>query len=170
VERFEPSAPTSPESPAAAAAPPLELDDFTARPEPGPRIDPDELDQRVQRLYQAERHFRRGDRALKRGRLADAVESFERAVELCPDEGEFLAHLGYARYQLANGGGGVSEALSDLERSCELAPKLDLTHLLRARVLRDRGDLDEARNAYEQALAANPDCQEALEGLRALSA
>ena len=131
----------------------------------------DALDARVDRLFRAERYFRRGEKALARRRATDAVEAFEKAVQLCPEEGEFLAHLGYARYQAADGEThAVERATDELERAATLAPKLDITHLLLARVLQDLGMEREARDAYERALAANPDCGEALEGLRDLSA
>ena len=129
------------------------------------------LDARVDRLFRAERYFRRGEKALARHRPQDAVEAFGKAVELCPEEGEFLAHLGYARYQAADGEThAVERSTDELERAARLAPKLDITHLLLARVLQDLGMEREARDAYERALAANPDCTEALEGLRDLSA
>lgn len=132
-------------------------------------IGPEALDERVDNLFRAERYFRRGEKALARRRIRDAVESFEKAVALCPEEGEFLAHLGYARYQSADGEThGVERAIDELERASQLAPKLDITHLLLARILHDLGQEMEARNAYERALAANPDCREALEGLRGL--
>ncbi len=135
------------------------------------RPGPDPLDARVDKLFRAERHFRRGEKALGRHRVLDAVDAFERAVALCPEEGEFIAHLGYARYQAADAEThAVERAMQELERACRLAPKLDITHLLLARVLEDLGETRLARDAYERALAANPDCVEALEGLRGLSA
>jgi hypothetical protein len=141
--------------------------DRTVPEDPLPHDGVEDLDAQVERLYQAERHFRRGDRALRRERFADAVAAFERAVELCPDEGEFLSHLGYARYQTGDDRT-RAQAVEELRRGAELAPKLDITHLLRARVLADRGDTIGARDAFGQALTANPDCKEALEGLTAM--
>ncbi len=138
-------------------------------PDQAPEIPAPSLDEQVERLYQAERHFRRGERALMRARPEEAVEAFTRAVELCPDEGEFVAHLGYARYQAANGDDdATTRALAELARGAELAPKLDLAHLLRARVLAHRGEVAAARDSYGLALSANPDCTEALDGLRRL--
>ena len=130
---------------------------------------PGGLDRQVERMYQAEHHFRRGERAHARGRAREALVAFDRAVSLCPSEGEFVAHLGYARYQA--GGDDAAEAAraaEELAEGCRLAPRLDLTHLLHARVLLHRGDLAAARDAYEQALRANPSCQEALRELRSL--
>lgn len=134
-----------------------------------PIDDASRLDELVQRMSQAERHFRSGERAVHRERWEEAVSNFEKAVELCPEEGEFLVWLGYARAAASEDDGSRDRALDELARGCRLAPKLDVAHLLRARVLRDGGDIAGARNAYERALAANPDCTEALEGLRELA-
>ncbi len=127
------------------------------------------LDAQVQTMFQAERHFRRGERALRRNRFEEAVHAFEEAVGARPEEGEFLAWLGYARHAAAPNDRVASDrALEELSQGCRLAPKLDVPHILSARVLRDWGDVVAARNAYERALAANPDCAEALQGLRDL--
>ncbi len=127
------------------------------------------LDVRVERIAEAERHFRRGERALARGRHDDAVAAFVRAVELVPDEGEFLARLAHTRLMGAGGDPTVHAAqLAELERAASLAPKHFLTHLLLAEARRLIGDTRGARDAYENALAADPECREALEGLRGL--
>jgi CheY-like chemotaxis protein len=129
-----------------------------------------DLDDRVERMAQAERHFRRGERALRRGRASESVAAFEQAVALCPQEGEFLAWLGYARHAAAPDDEQQGQrAVEELEQGCRLAPKLDVLHVLRARVLLARGDTRGARNAFEQALTANPDCAEALDGLRQIA-
>ena len=127
------------------------------------------LDVRVERIAEAERHFRRGERALARGKHDDAVTAFVRAVELVPDEGEFLARLAHTRLIGAGGDTAVhAQQLAELERAASLAPKHFLTHLLLAEARRLTGDPRGARDAYENALAADPECREALEGLRGL--
>ncbi len=126
------------------------------------------LDEQVERLYQAERHFRRGERALRRDKTKDAVSAFKRAVDLCPDEGEFVSHLGYARYMAAQSEEERDAAVAELELGATLAPKIDITHVLLARVLADRGERAAARDAFGRALSANPDCEEALAGLKSL--
>ena len=158
LDRADAAPPSTPPPPASGDASGL-----VPPPEPA-------LDQQVDRLFRAERHFRRGERALHRSKIMDALVAFRRAVELCPDEGQFVAHLGWAEHLSSPEDPDVSRtALVYLARACELAPKLDLAHLFRARVLAVTGDLRGARDSYERALAANPDCREALDGLRALS-
>lgn len=159
----------TPAAPAAAVAPAP-----TPSSSPPPKLDAAEqsrlLDVRVEKMFQAEGHFRRGEKAIGRGRFADALAAFEHAVELAPDEGEFLAWLGYARYA-AHGEDAqeTSRSLEELARGCTLAPKLDVAHLLQARVLRAIGNASAALDAYERALAANPDCREAYDAVRELA-
>jgi tetratricopeptide (TPR) repeat protein len=159
-----PSAPTRPEPlaalPLAANGLPNEL------PNPDTL---DDLDGRVARLYQAERLFRRGRRALERGRTIDAVTALGQAVDLCPDEGEFVAELAFAKFRAAADGEAAAEALREIERACALAPKTERVHVLLGVALKDRGELDQARDAFTRALTANPDSKEAREELDALA-
>jgi len=55
------------------------------------------LDARVERIAEAERHFRRGERAFARGKHDDALAAFTRAVELAPEESTFQQRLAEAR-------------------------------------------------------------------------
>ncbi len=129
----------------------------------------EDLDERVQRVLEAERYFRRGVRTEQRSNWTKAVEAYTKATELVPTEGEFLVHLGWALFQSASDDDGRRSGLAELERGCRLVPKSDRAHLLRARALRAMGDDVAARNAYERALIANPECQEALDELRELT-
>jgi CheY-like chemotaxis protein/tetratricopeptide (TPR) repeat protein len=129
-----------------------------------------DLDGRVARLYEAERLFRRGRRALERGRTNDAVAALAQAVDLCPDEGEFVAEHAFAKFRAAADDGAALTALREIERACELAPKTDRVHVLLGLALRDRGEIDRARDAFTRALTANPSSKEARDGLDALNA
>ena len=130
-----------------------------------PRKDPRELDLEVERMLQAERAFRRGKRALKQERLAEAIEHFSTAERLCPHEGEFLAALGEALWREDPQ---TPRAHELLERGCDLAPHLAGPHLALGALRQAAGDAAGARVAYERALAANPNEAAAVEGLRLL--
>ena len=120
------------------------------------------LDARVDRLFEAERHFRRGNRALDRGKLDEALGAFLRASDLCPEQGEFLAYVGWTRHCLAPEDAAATDAaLGELARSCELAPEIHVTHLLHARVLATAGHSHEARDAYRRVIDLDPSCTEA---------
>ncbi|MDH5491535.1 MAG: DUF4388 domain-containing protein, partial [Myxococcales bacterium] len=189
----QPTKPSKPERAAAEVRPPeaeeahawAGTDSFTLREQDRPTRPPpaseeaelviDEeielisLDDEVETLERAEAAFRQGELALREMRLDEAARALEQACELCPEDGEFAAYHGYvvhaARPQDAEA---TRLSIAELGRGARLAPALDIVHLLRARVLRNVGDLPGARNAFERALTANPDCAEALEGLRTL--
>ncbi|MDW8361897.1 MAG: response regulator [Myxococcales bacterium] len=157
---------TLPESPSARPAP-IPSSATTPATGVGSRADPS-LDERVARTLRAERHARSGERALRRGAFDEARRAFERAVELCPDEPEFLAWLAYLRHRSAAEDRAASDAaVAELQRVAAVAPRAHLPHLLLGRARWERGERSEARVAYERALAARPDCTEALEALRA---
>jgi CheY-like chemotaxis protein len=120
------------------------------------------LDERVEALLAAERHFRRGTAALDRGRPVDAVRALARAAELCPDEGRFLSYLGWAKHAAAPDDAFVlSEAVDLAERGVRAAPELAIGQLLCARLLGAVGRSAEARAAYRRALELDPGLDEA---------
>ncbi len=125
------------------------------------------LDDKVDNMLQAERYFRRAERALARDKPESAKKNFQRAVDLCPSEGEFVAHLGYVRLLLGDTEG--EDAMEQLISGCSLSPQNARLHLLKARSLRSAGRDADARNAYSDALSADPDLKEALDGLRELT-
>lgn len=124
------------------------------------------LDAHVDRMFEAERCFRRGNRSLARSEHREALAAFERAVELCPDEGEFVAYLGWARYCVdPSDADGARVALRELVRATTLAPDLHLTHLLHARVLDHAGHTLAAIETYRAVLALEPSMDEAAQAL-----
>ena len=144
------------------------IDGAAGAPDPMPAEESQaELDERVSRILRAERFFRRGCRAFARSDDAMALEAFAHAVELAPEEGEFLAHLGEARRRAPEGDD--AQGLDELRRAAQLVPKMELVHLWLARALRDAGELAAARDAYGNALAANPESHAALSELKALA-
>jgi len=132
-------------------------------------VPPGVLDAHVDRMFDAERLFRKGNRALERGDSVGAIEAFERAVQLCPEEGEFLAYLGWARHCAApQDGEAAFTAIHEMSRAVMLAPDLHVAHLLYARVLEHVKRSDDARRGYEQVLALDPANAEATDALRRL--
>ncbi len=155
-----------PASPGAASAP-------AAAPPPAPPVPapaaPPPSDAAIDRLFEAERHFRRGNRALERERYAEALGAFEQAATLCPDEGEFIAYVAWARHCASPYVTQATErALDELARAAALAPGLFVVSLLRARVLTHAGRTDEAREAYARVLALEPSSEEARVALERL--
>ncbi len=133
-------------------------------------VPPAELDQKVDRLFEAERHFRRGSRALERERWEEALSAFVRAHELVPTEGEFLAYVGWSRFSIPTDDAGSRElALTELAQAADLSPGLYVTHLLHARVLSKLRRDGEAKRAFERVLALEPNNEEAQTALTRIS-
>ncbi len=127
------------------------------------------FDPRAGRLSEAEREFRRGNLALDRDDFADALSAFVRAFELCPDQGEFLAYVGYSRHRVAEEDcAGNAHALAELSYARNLAPDSIITHLLHGRVLRAVGQREAAEEAYRAVLQLDPIHEEALDALECL--
>lgn len=150
--------PTEPEeSNALEAAPPPDGAGSGLRTKPEA-----ELDERVKKLLKAERRFRRGQRALQKSSHDAALEAFGDAVELCPDEGQFVVHLAWARYQSdPNDAQLLERCVAEVERGSELAPDLAEGHVLRARLLEKAGRRHESLRAYRRVLEIEPSHVEA---------
>ncbi|MFK7988747.1 MAG: DUF4388 domain-containing protein [Sandaracinaceae bacterium] len=124
------------------------------------------LDDRVQKLLRAERHARRAQRALAKDQPEDALTAIERALALCPEEGEFVAVAAWARH-LAHpeNPSTLDEALTQSGTACELAPKRVSVQLTRARLLTAAGRTDEAADSYRRVLELDPGHDEAHRAL-----
>lgn len=165
----DPEVETPPSDP--ASDPAIPLSSSRAAPDnddSGLRAKPEgALDERVERQLKAERRFRRGQRALKKGSWDAAIEAFDEAVSLCPDEGQFTGHLAYARHKRAPEDPELlEECVHDVETVCERTPELAETHLLRARLLEAAGRRAESEMAYRRVLEIEPDHSEAIIELR----
>ena len=163
---------SEPEPVAVIASSPVVLGPPVLAEIPAPPLDsvpPAELDANVDRMFDAERLFRKGNRALERGDSLGAIQAFERAVQLCPEEGEFLAYLGWSRHCAApQDGESAFTAIHEMSRAVMLAPDLHVAHLLYARVLEHVKRFDDARRGFGQVLALDPTNAEAADALRRL--
>jgi cytochrome c-type biogenesis protein CcmH/NrfG len=91
-------------------------------------------------------------------------------VQLQPEEGEFVAYLGWARFQASPDvpeEAQISHAA--LERAVQLSPTLEKAHLFLGYILKGLGRAEEATHAFEHALECNPSSAEALRELSILS-
>ncbi|HMK74520.1 MAG TPA: DUF4388 domain-containing protein, partial [Myxococcaceae bacterium] len=129
-----------------------------------------EVGEAVGRMLQAESTFRRGQQLLNAGDPGAARGLFEEAVQLQPEEGEFVAYLAWARFLSAPGDAEQAEdARTALEKAGRLSPTLEKAHLFLGQVLKSLGRAEEATRAFERALECNPSSAEALRELSILS-
>lgn len=122
------------------------------------------------RALLAEQQFQRGELALRRRDHAYAFECFDRAVHLYPEEGEYLAHLGWARYLVgSNDAEVVRQAVREIRRGAKLAPDREKPYLFLGRLLKTMQRPDAAERMFTRALQIRPDCVEALRELRLMN-
>lgn len=132
-------------------------------------VDDADAEQVFARLLAAEEAFRLGEMALKRNHIAEALERFEKAVELNPDEGEHHAYLAWARWCAAPNKRAVLAAVREgFAQATEASPKSPVVFLLRGHVAKQSGDLERAEKLYRKVLALQPNNIEAETELRIL--
>ena len=120
-----------------------------------------------QRALAAEQEFQKGEARLRAHDWAGALGHFERAVELYPDEGEYLAYRGWAHY-LTNGHEGLGKAFEIVKRGAKLAPDREKPWLFLGRLAEAAGRLDVAERMFARAIERRPDSIEAMRALRLL--
>ena len=124
----------------------------------------------VGRMLEAESAFRRGEQLLAAGDVPAAHSAFSEAARLQPEEGEFLALLGWTTHARAPADTEAGrEALTLLGTAVERSPALDRAHLYKGHVHKALGQTAEAQGEYEKAVECNPGCTEALRELSILT-
>jgi CheY-like chemotaxis protein/curved DNA-binding protein CbpA len=120
-----------------------------------------------QRAVQAELQFQQGEVKLKRRDFPGAVECFQWAVKLYPEEGEYHAHLGWARYLAEpNDRTVLKEALENVKKGAKLAPDREKPYLYLGRLYQAAGRADIAEKMFARCVQIKSDCVEALRELR----
>ncbi|MEB2343944.1 MAG: response regulator [Deltaproteobacteria bacterium] len=124
----------------------------------------------AQRALAAEQEFQRGEARLRAYDWAGALAHFERACELYPDEGEYLAFYGWS-YYLTHGHDEqvFRKAFELVRRGAKLAPERDKPYLFLGRLCQAAGRLEMAEKMFTKAVERRPDSTEALRELRLLA-
>jgi len=104
-----------------------------------------------------EQYFHDGTAAAQSGRLLEAIDALQRAIELRPELAEAHFNLGSAYRD----GGNPLHALDAYRRAVELRPRWADAHLALGTLLREQGRLEEARKHLQRALKLKPDLAEA---------
>lgn len=124
----------------------------------------------AQRALAAEQEFQRGEARLRVYDWPGALAHFERACELYPEEGEYLAFCGWA-YYLTHGHDEkvFRKAFELVKRGAKLAPDRDKPYLFLGRLCQAAGRLELAEKMFTKAVERRPDSTEALRELRLLA-
>jgi CheY-like chemotaxis protein/curved DNA-binding protein CbpA len=122
------------------------------------------------RALAAEQQFQKGMVALRARSFGEAFQAFRKAVELFPEEGEYLAHLGWSRYlSEPDLGPAQQEAIRALRRAVKLAPDSEKPYLLLGQVYKGIGQAELAERMFVRAVQQKSDCVEALRELRLIN-
>ncbi|MBY0549782.1 MAG: tetratricopeptide repeat protein [Candidatus Obscuribacterales bacterium] len=87
------------------------------------------------------------------GRWHDAIDDFDKAIELQPGNALSLSHRGYAYAKLSN----FEEALSDFSAALSIDSGLSLAYNYRGFVLNQRKDFDAAIEDFTKAVELSPE-------------
>ncbi len=134
--------------------------------EPGGRVDLD----KTHDIMNAEFQFQKGKVFLKKRDYPGARESFGWASKLVPEEGEYLAYLGWALFLSAEDkhGDDALTAVRHLKKAALLNPSLEATQLFLGAVYKEQKLRDIAALHFKKALEINPESIEAKRELSAL--
>jgi tetratricopeptide (TPR) repeat protein len=104
----------------------------------------------AQRAIGAEREFQKGEARLRSHDWSGALTHFERAVELYPDEGEYIAYCGYAYYLTHGHADDVFKtAFAMVKKGAKLAPDREKPYLFLGRLCQAAGG-SSWPNAYHE--------------------
>jgi cytochrome c-type biogenesis protein CcmH/NrfG len=121
------------------------------------------------KIMRAEEAFRLGEMALRRDQIAQAVESFQIAVELQPKESEYQALLAWAQFAAAPDKAAVAgQTRKVLLRAAEDNDQSPTARFYLGRVERMLGREREALQHFHEVLRIKPSHSEAASEARVL--
>jgi len=124
----------------------------------------------VSQVIEAETAYQRGRALLKVRRYKDSVEYLKQAVEMSPNEPEYLTYCAWAVYKTdPTQVDSQKRALEILVTSRELNPRMEQTHLYLGHVYRSLKKDRHSEKSFELAVQINPRCTEALRELRLIN-
>ena len=124
----------------------------------------------INEVIEAETAFQEGRMLLKVRRYGAAVKPLKKAIELSPEEPEYLTLYAWALFKSAPEKPEIQQqAMEVLLASRELNPSLDSTHLYLGHVYQVQGKERQAEKSFEMAVQANPECTDALRELRLIN-
>lgn len=124
----------------------------------------------INQVIEAETSYQEGRMLLNVRRYSAAIKPLQHAIELSPEEPEYLTYFAWALFKSAPEKAEIrNRAQEVLLASRDLNPGLDLTHLYLGHVYNLQDKDRQAEKSFEMAVQANPDCTEALRELRLIN-
>jgi tetratricopeptide (TPR) repeat protein len=126
------------------------------------------------RAFSSEAYYQRGTELLGEDQVAAATAAFQRAVELAPQEADYHAGLGLARYREVAAGAGTQAALlsarAHFERALAIDPGCEIALDAFGQVLEEAGFVEEAVRCYDRLLDLDPASPAFAKAVRVLTA
>ncbi len=124
----------------------------------------------INQVIEAETSYQEGRALLQVRRFKAAAKLLQRAIELSPEESEYMTYFAWAQFKSDPEKVYIqNQAMEVLLASRELNPSFDLTHLYLGHVYHALQKDRQAEKSFEMAVQANPDCTEALRELRLIN-
>jgi len=128
-----------------------------------------QADEMAMRIMRAEEVFRQGEMAMRRDQVGPALQAFQQAVELQPNEPEYQALLAWAQFAAAPDKNAVANnARKALQRAMELNDRSPTARFYLGRVERMVGREREALQHFQEVLRIKPNHAEAASEVRLL--
>jgi curved DNA-binding protein CbpA len=110
----------------------------------------------IVRILNAEDTFHKGEILVKARKFPEAVKALEEAIKGNPDEGEYYAWRGYAKFfSVADKKTNHAEALRDINHCIAKNPRCAPAFYFLGHIARLMGDLKEAKKQFKKCLELN---------------
>lgn len=116
------------------------------------RGQPCQLGCQIANAEHAAGHFQRGLALMKQGRYAEALQAYDQALVLTPQDANALINRGVVHYELGN----FRQALADQSAALALRPDDEQALYNRGNAYAELGATELAFKDYERAIAVNP--------------
>lgn len=125
---------------------------------------------KLQDVTNAELQFQKGKIYLKKKDYRNAMEAFKWSVKLVPDEGEYLAYLGWVLFLSTENkkGGDAVKAITYLKKAAALNPAIESPFIFLGIIYKVQNLKDVSILQFKKALEINPDSIEARRELKAI--
>lgn len=124
----------------------------------------------IQQLLAAEEHFHKATLLVKGRRFAEAMALLDQAIQMNPEEGEFYAWRGYARYFVnADKKVGLNEANRDLNLALKKNDKCAIAWFYMGQLAKLSGDGTTALKHFKKTLDLQPQHIDAQREVRMLT-
>ncbi|HTO96730.1 MAG TPA: DnaJ domain-containing protein [Myxococcales bacterium] len=107
----------------------------------------------VSRIFAAEENFQRAEIFIKAHKYQEGLDLLEQAMQMNPDEAEFYAWRGYAKFLMSKDRKGSFEACAgDCRKAMKMVERCLPAHLFLGHMAKMTGDLKLARKCYTKVL------------------